>query len=71
MWAGLCGFVQCLSAFDVVLSAPVLAPFLDAALVAFGFACLASVATVEQEPVVGTGDEFVGEMLGEFLFDGK
>ena len=48
-----------------------LAPFLDAALVAFGFACLADVATVEQQPMVGARDEFVGEMLGEFLFDSK
>ena len=71
MWAGLCLCGCGLSPFDVVFGAPMLAPFLDATLVAFRTACLADVAAVEQQPVVGTGDEFIRKMFGQFFFDGK
>ena len=59
------------SVLDMVGGAPVSAPFLDAAIVALRTTCLTGVAAVEQEPVVSRGNLLVGEVLGEFLLDGK
>ena len=46
------------------------ADFRKGTLFAVGFAGGAEVAAVEEEPVVGAGDVFLGEMLNQFFFNG-